>query len=399
MKKFALFITLFVFFLVECQTTGKPEKTIIPTSTAISTATINTVIPTSTSDINSVWVTVTPETEIVMSNMELIGKMDRQTTQFAAPAEKNYDSYGIALKTFVRNNISFVVQGANGSFVYDWGRLSIVDVSNPKIPVLLGNYATNSKIVPTDIAILSADIAYLTDGQCEFGMQACFGYLYIIDISNPSNPSLIKKTDLKLTYAKRIERIQNYLYMISASYNDGTWLSIYEISNLAQPIFVSNVDFSSPLYDVNIQGDYAYFSTKDGLYIADVANPVMPIEVGFTSVGDNAFASYVKDNLIYIAIGNSGLAIVDISNPKTPILKSTLKINGRAVGVTGKGNLIYVAAENGGLRIFDISVPTNPIEIAHYNSSGYIENVTVDDKYIYASDVVEGLLIFRVVQP
>lgn len=400
MKKFALLIILLAFLLLACQTTGKSEEeTIAPTNTNIPITATNTVIPTSTSDPNSVWVTVTPETEIVISNMELIGKIDKQTPQFAAPAEKNYASRGIALKTLVRNDTSFVVQGANGSFNYDWARLSIIDISNPKTPVLLGSYATDSRIVATDIAILSTDIVYLTDGQCEFGMQACIGSLYIIDISNPSNPTLVKKIGLEQTYAKRIERIYNYLYMISSSYNEGTWASIYEISNLEQPVFVKRLSFSGALYDVNIHGKYAYFSTEDGLHIADVTNLANPVEVGFVSVGDRAFASYVKGNFAYVAIGNSGFAIVDISNPKTPILKSTLKIYGRAVSVTGKDNLIYVAAENGGLRIFDISIQTNPIEIAHYNSSGYIENVTVDDKYIYASDVVEGLLIFRVVQP
>lgn len=399
MKKFTSFIISLAFILLACQTTGKPEKTVAPTNTTTFITATNTVMPTSLSDPSSMWVTTTPETEIVMLNVELVGKMDKHTTQFAEPAGENYDSYGIAVKTLVRGNLSFVVQGENGPFVYDWGRLSIIDVSNPKVPVFRGSYATDSKIVATDMAILSNDVVYLTDGQCEFGIQACWGYLYIIDVSNPSNPSLVKKIDLEQTYATRIEITQNYLYMISASYNMGTWLSIYEISNSKQPVFVKMLRFSSALYDINVHGKYAYFSTKDGLHIADVTNPAMPVEVGFVSVGDSAFASCVKGNLAYVAIGKSGLAIVDIFNPKAPVLKSTLRIYGRAVKVIGKDNLIYVAAENGGLRIFDTSVQTNPVEIAHYNSSGSIVNVTVDDKYIYASDVMEGLLIFRVAQP
>lgn len=399
MKKIALFIASLSFFLSSCQSTAEaiaPNATLTVTLVNVISPTFT---PTSTPTLSSVWATVTPETEIILLNMELIGTMNRQTPQFAEPTGEHYSSYGIALKTLVQNNLSFTVQGDNGTFVYDWGRLSIIDVSNPQTPVFVGRYDPDSRLVPTDISILSDSLIYMTNGQCEFGIQMCFGYLYLIDVSNPSAPSLIKKIDLEETYAKRIEKIKNYLYTISVSYHAGSWLQIYDISSPTEPVFVGGHGFRSALYDINIVDDYGYFSTKDGLYIVDITNPAIPIDTGFISVGDSAFASYIKDKYAYVAIGDSGIAIVDISNLQMPVLNSTLNIYGRAIKITGKDKLIYVAAGNGGLRVFDISSPTYPREIAHYNSSGYVVDVTSKDNYVYTSDLVEGLMIFQVIEP
>ena len=72
-------------------------------------------------------------------------------------------------------------------------RLAVVDISDPGNPVVVGDWQDNSEVWLMGLSVnQSATRAYIT-GQWPppYGFESTHGYLYIIDIQNPSQPTEI----------------------------------------------------------------------------------------------------------------------------------------------------------------------------------------------------------------
>ena len=72
-------------------------------------------------------------------------------------------------------------------------RLAVVDISDPGNPVVVGDWQDNGEVQLMGLSLnQSATRAYIT-GQWPppFGDQSTHGYLYVLDIQNPSQPTEI----------------------------------------------------------------------------------------------------------------------------------------------------------------------------------------------------------------
>ncbi|GBL11704.1 hypothetical protein MSj_03212 [Microcystis aeruginosa Sj] len=212
----------------------------------------------------------------------------------------NYDTSGYAYGVQVVGNYAYVADGDSG--------LQIIDISNPTNPTLKGNYDTTSSFHWAYDVQVVGNYAYVADGDS--GLQ-------IIDISNPTTPTLKGNYDTGWAYGVQI--VGNYAY-IADTY---TGLQIIDISNPTNPTFKGNYYTSEavPAYDVQVVGNYAYIITRSGLQIIDISNPTNPTLNGNYNYGsDDAYGVQIVGNYAYVA-HLLGLQIIDISNPSNPTLK------------------------------------------------------------------------------
>lgn len=168
----------------------------------------------------------------------------------------------------------------------------------------------------------------------------------IIDISNPSNPSLITTINLGNNFSKDIWVNGNIAYII------GNKLLIYDLDN------------------------YQILST--------LSFPTTSTEI------------YLYGQNLYVAGGDSGLLIVDISNINNPTILSNYKLNNAKIeDVVVNNDRAYLAYGDSGLKILDVSNPNNPQLINTLNNLGYVSKLDV--KYGYLSIGTSlGLFIYRI---
>ncbi len=363
-------------------------------------------------------VTLTPTPKPVAQNVEIVGHIGNEATRFAAPVSTPdlYLTRGLALRVAIADHYAFVLQGADGPMGMFWGRLNVLELSNPIAPSPVGLYQPDW--IPSDIVVISHTV-YLTDGQCELGAAACWGGLHILDVSTPSAPTQVgayKLDDIQSDssiglgrswFASGVVVTNNLAYITGGPYylaEGDCGLRIVDVSKSTEPKVIGKLrckkDKAWSGHSLVVQNDLAYIAAgQQGLHIVSVANPSSPTEVGHWGESKRLRDVKVEGHLAYLAVDDAGLQIVDVSKPTTPREVSSFKTPGSAWSLALAENYVYLAAADSGLRVIDISDPSKPTEIGFYQTSGSVYGVTVANGYIYMADTEEGLLIAQLTVP
>ncbi|MGD9548145.1 MAG: FlgD immunoglobulin-like domain containing protein [Candidatus Krumholzibacteriia bacterium] len=175
---------------------------------------------------------------------------------------------------------------AVGDMVYstDIPYLTIVDVSNPDLPVTLGYERTDAWAVA-----VRGNLAFL----------ACPGELKILDVGDPS--------------------------------------AITQVGSTATPGFGS---------EVWLQDDFAYAGTEDGLYVIDIADVSAPVQVGHHTATSFVFGIREVDDLVAFTVDDFGLFIDrnDLLPPAGPDLDVVVTApDSLTIPATG-GTVVYDVA-------------------------------------------------------
>ena len=298
----------------------------------------------------------------------------------------------------------------NGSVAYvatdKWG-LSLVDISNPDSPKLLGAsplsfdgslvavsgsvaavvgsrtfYDTNSSppVVQTVSGLYFLNVAVSSNVRVlsvlennviyddvaisgHYAVVACWDGLRIFDIADPSNPILIS-TFTTLSSAWGVTVSGNYAYVACRL----AGVQIVNISNPYLPVAAGSVVTSGAARSVAVEDTLACVGTGNSLDLIDVSNPSVPVRLG--SVATTAGKVKLKNHIAYVAAGGQGLVLVDVRNPALPIQFGALRPNvgqyAHTEGVAVSGSVAYVANYDGGLGIINVAVPASgPATLSH----------------------------------
>jgi hypothetical protein len=275
---------------------------------------------------------------------------------------------------------------------YDYGRLDIVDISNPRAMYRVGNYTD-----ATYLGIGGAESVFVSGKYAYVGART-YGTLAIIDISNANGPTKASYYGLG---GRPISIYVSGKYAYIANY-DSCMLYIIDVSNATYPVYVGNYTNCSTMAGDNavyVQGKYAYVSSvsNNSLLILDVSNPASPVKVGnYTdSVNMNgAHDVYVSGRYAYVpSYYNGTLSIIDVSNASSPVLTGRYKNAGlsqqyMAVKVSGK----YAYAVDMSIPVktdmIDVSNASSPVLAATISSAGNYQTITsnilaIQGKYAY----------------
>ncbi|MFQ5343763.1 MAG: hypothetical protein ACE5F6_19645, partial [Anaerolineae bacterium] len=160
--------------------------------------------------------------------------------------------------------------------------------------------------------IIEGNYAYVT---------ALFSGLFIVDISNPTNPQVVGH------YTGPV---------IPAPPSHPNWLSV-----------------PYPVWDVAISGNYAYVAKGwEGLVVLDIRDKSNPRKVGqlnppnTTMTGISLSGAYA-----YMVDTYGGAWLVDIVNPRSPSVVRKYHLDMLYSAVVADGNLAYIAAREDGVRV------------------------------------------------
>jgi choice-of-anchor B domain-containing protein len=192
-------------------------------------------------------------------------------------------------ETFTKGHIIQKDVFNNTPYVYISGTsttqgVHILDVVDPENPVEIGLYQPGYYIHDCHVR---GDLLF----ACAFNNAQ----VDIVDISDKTNPTLIGL----ITYAGDNTHScftsddGNYLFL--ADELDGLPARVFDISDLQNPVEVAqySANLTSLVHNPYIRGDFSFIShNTEGLRVVDMADPELPVEVGFYDTWDGASGGF-----------------------------------------------------------------------------------------------------------
>lgn len=325
-----------------------------------------------------------------------------------------------------------------GNIIYTWGifsgtkYLTSIDVSDPANPVVLGSLVNS--------LFASVEGFTCTTSYCvinKYGSDDTF----IIDVSNPSTPTLvgtfdsgISTADMSLvgntlyvantgfkTYDISIPSAPSLIYSSSTIPNTtrivvdgskiylaGTSFRVLDVVSPTSYLELSNYTYSGKMAGplaVDVIGDRAFVLGGDGsiatVDITDRKDPFILNNYTHPSLAGSKDLK-IKGNYAYV-LASSSLLIFDLTNPVVPTLTSTLTLAtelGGAHRIFLEGNYAYITAKtNSRFTIVDITNVNSPALVSSTSNANMLapENVTVkNDKAYIVSTTSKSLVVFDI---
>ena len=293
---------------------------------------------------------------------------------------KYRDDKSLALSSIEdkENNLLYIADGANG--------LTVLDISDIQHPHKIGSYKANKLVI--NKLVLSSDkkTIYMTD---------IYKRLYIIDVSNPKSPKLIKNLEFEGYIANLALSTDNRTLYIA---NAEKGMRVIDVTTPVNATEISNLDTDGSVNSIKLSKDNnrAYIAdAQNGLVIADISDPSNPHEIGHLSTQGYAYdlVPSEENKLLYMADYTKGLIIIDISDATTPQIINSYNTPLMKISLANK-NEIY-ALGRAKLYKFDISNSNNIKLEKTYTTSVYNVNFTIsqDRTKIYLAEYNNGILI------
>jgi len=164
----------------------------------------------------------------------------------------------------------------------------------------------------------------------------------------------------------RFTIVNNHLYTV-----DKQNLKVFNISNVAQPIFERTVPVGFEIETIYPFGDKLFIGSTSVVHIFSIADPSRPQKLSVAispSIIRRCDPVVAKDTVAFATLratnecGGVGsiLAVYDIKDITKPVQKGQYSVS-EPFGLGYSGNVLYVCDRLRGLMVFDISQPYTPV--------------------------------------
>lgn len=260
-------------------------------------------------------------------------------------------------KVFVTEDYAYVGSG---------GDLIILDISDPSDPQYRGTFDESGGI--KDIYV-EDELAYLV---------YCNGGLRIVELSDPSNPGMIREM---------FDGCFNDMFIIgNYAYLSGDGIHILDISDLLNPVYVGIYDYGDQTNNIAVAGDFVYMTTNDHLLVFDISDIFDIVLFDTIDLRERNLGMFFDGYYLYLA-NNYSLEIWDVSNPPYPFRRAEYDVKHIVIQTHVQDGHAFVAAGTR-LSIVNVSNPFNPYFISEYDQLGYgasysVKTLAVDGNYVY----------------
>lgn len=257
--------------------------------------------------------------------------------------------------------------------------VSIVDISRPERPVLVGGLS------PTPNMALAATSDLLLAGG--------FGTLGIHDVSDES---AIRQLSSINTPAGALGVAVSGGTAYVAEQNTG--LKIVDLADPGNPVLRATLGLGSPAFDVALSGTLLYVAAGSHLVAVDVSDPASPVVLDSLPMPPlvSAYDVAVAGTTVYVASLDDGLQVIDATDPADLKLLSALPSTDNSLGVAAVGNRVYLADASAGLQVIDVTVPSSPVRLARISVPGGAFQVAINGGHAVVASGAAGLQIFDI---
>lgn len=276
-------------------------------------------------------------------------------------------SMAVISATPITGSIAYGQSGirAQGNYVYlesstgtpGTNLLQIYNVTNPQAPRMAGSVPLPLYSLGLWVsgqyayAISYADNSALSDSSP--------GVLSIVDISNPASPTVIGSatTGTPGVHVADIKVAGNYAYVSGQSTDQSVTAQsrvlVFDVSHPAAPFLLSSLPAGHSPQGLDVEGNYWYQTIYDDttsgnttLNIYNISNPSAFYETGQAILSGACHPQdvTVQGTTAYVACyKSSSIAVVDVSTPSTPSVESYITLSAAScpIFLESKGRYIY----------------------------------------------------------
>ncbi len=268
------------------------------------------------------------------------------------------------------SNLELTIKQSDGTAVPSWLKMNMGDISLINVfDFVTGSYGRVHVI---------GDYAYT------FGSSG----LKVVDVSNPKNPVVVGSLGAISLY-NDVYIYGGYAYCVVYQQS----IAVINISDPYNPILVNNVIAKGNSMDGS--GNYIYLNSDSigGIKIFDANNQTNPVQIGEFAQPSNLFTKSIGDYVVFGDQGNGTIKIINVSIPENPVLVSSFPGFGNSA--VNKENYLYVG-KSYRLFIYDITQITNPVVVGTVSLSSQLIDMVLVGDYIYASCLADGIQIVDV---
>ena len=179
-----------------------------------------------------------------------------------------------------------------------------------------------------------------------------------------------------------VRAIENIAYFTSSN-----GLYVVNIANPSNPQTLGSISGTSNLNLENLdlhEDILAVCAHDDGVLLYDINNLTNPLLISVINT-NNAWATVIINNTIYIGDENN-ILIYDISNINTPSEIGIVEVTNAIKELAISNNLLYVALGSDGVNVYDITYLHNPQYLDNYNTATMANRVAIFDDKLAVSD-------------
>lgn len=278
--------------------------------------------------------------------------------------------------------VDVLVEGDLAYLACRTGGIVVVDVTDPKGPVEIGNLGGTAWSGVADDLAKRGDHLYVGDGNNRL--------LHVVDVSDPAAPALVGQVPTG-ELPRGIDLAGDRLY--AAIQYEG--VEVFDLADPLAPAPVDTIPVYSPL-DVTVAAGLLYVpNSGSSLPIYDVSSPDEPVFLRSVSVPheDETWHVAARGGYAYVA-GPASLWELDVSDPSDIVLVRTIPQWAFSVAVDDR--CLYLATD--GLEIWDPAepAPTGPVSYLPQLVTGglnLLEHAEVAGGLVFAAAGRAGLAV------
>ncbi|GIV16045.1 MAG: hypothetical protein KatS3mg022_1480 [Armatimonadota bacterium] len=156
------------------------------------------------------------------------------------------------------------------------------------------------------------------------------------------------------------------------------------------------------VYDVAVQGSYAYCANGVGLVVLDVSVPGSPRWAGGLMLLEGGWRVAAAPPYVYLGDISGGFYVIDVSTPQQPRVVGYCDTGNRDRGIQKialSGSYAYLACLSRRLQVLDISDRRNPRLVSSLSFSSYVYDVFIAGSLAYVAVWGEGLQVVDISNP
>ncbi|MFN0107256.1 MAG: choice-of-anchor B family protein [Blastocatellia bacterium] len=252
--------------------------------------------------------------------------------------------------------------------------LMIIDISNPAMPRLVGNYVPAEGGRFQDVMVING-IGYFSSESR--------GGVHIVDVRNPASPVLLSQITQDKNGFPNVHELFIADGVLYEADSRTTVIKAFDVRDPRNPVFVRDIQttdtrFIHAIVCVNGRLFTSGWSGKTDIYdVRNVLTAAPPL-LGSVDSGTSSHASWPSNDGKLLASArettNGDVRLFDISNPASPVQLAA--ITAQSLGLDSFsahnpyiiGNLLYVSWYQAGLVIVDITDPRQPKLVAAYDT-------------------------------
>lgn len=300
-------------------------------------------------------------------------------------------------KIQVQDNYAYITSDTGGKF-------HIIDVTSSTSPQLL-----STLLLTGDLSNLyvSGDYAYVVSDDNAKELQ-------VINVTNKSSPTLAGTYNAPGTQdAMGVYVVGTKLYMTRQNGGQDEF-AVLDISNPTNPSLLGSMNLGATAFEPIVSGNYAYIASDNNteeLQIINISNPASLTMAGTLNLSlkeqNRSSAITISGNTLYLGQGKD-LYIIDVTSVANPIEKSDTSVadyfNDVSINLGKKGRYLFVATSdiNKEFKVYDVSSTTAPyvygtsLDLTGDNPSyGIAYSTTTNTVYVVGHSLTDSFFIIK----